>query len=141
MTGTAAPIATGELTVRHLDGDQFAIDVRGHTVVVDQPVEVGGTDEAPSPTELFVGGLAGCVAYYARRYLARHELAADGLEVTASYLIGDRPARVTEVRLEIVAPGSLPAGRRDALLAVASRCTVHNTLVAPPAITVRYAGP
>ena len=63
---------TDEVRVRHLDGDRFAIDVRGHTLLVDQPAEAGGTDTAPTPTELFIAGLASCVAFYARRYAARH---------------------------------------------------------------------
>jgi len=43
-----------QLVVHHLDGDRFAIDVRGHRLLVDQPVGAGGTDTAPTPTELFV---------------------------------------------------------------------------------------
>jgi putative redox protein len=74
---------SGELGVRYLDGDRFAIDVRGHVLLVDQPVDAGGTDEAATPTELFIGGLASCVAFYARRYLARHAIPTTGLAVHA----------------------------------------------------------
>src|SRR6478752_1116476 len=85
---------TEDVRVRHLDGDRFAVDVRNHTLLVDQPLDVGGTDTAPTPTELFIAGLASCVAFYARRY---------------------------------------------AVLAVASHCTVHNTLTEPPTIAVALA--
>jgi len=125
-----------EITVRHLDGDRFTIDVRGHTITVDQPADAGGTDTAPTPTELFVASLAGCVAFYARRYLARHDIPADGLEVTAGHIMGGRPARVDEIRLRITPPAALPAERRDAFLAVAAHCTVHNSLTRPPAIRI-----
>ena len=37
------------ITVRHLDGDRFAIAIRDHTLTVDQPVADGGTDTAPTP--------------------------------------------------------------------------------------------
>ena len=47
---------TERLDVRHLDGDRFAIDVRGHTITVDQPVDAGGEDTARTLTELFVAG-------------------------------------------------------------------------------------
>jgi putative redox protein len=40
---------------------------------------VGGGDVGPTPTELFVAGLASCVAFYARRYLRRHDIDAEGL--------------------------------------------------------------
>jgi uncharacterized OsmC-like protein len=48
----------------------------------------------------------------------------------------DRPARVSDVRLRISVPGGVPAQRRDALLAVASHCTVHNTLRREPGISI-----
>ena len=128
------------MTVRHLDGDRFTIGVRDHLLTVDQPVNDGGADTAPTPTELFVAGLAACVAFYARRYLSRHQLPTDGLTVTAQYTLGLRPARVTDIRVDLQLPDGVPAERRDALLAVASHCTVHNSLTHPPEVTVTLAG-
>jgi uncharacterized OsmC-like protein len=128
------------MTVRHLDGDRFSIGVRGHTITVDQPIADGGEDTAPTPTELFVAGLVSCVAFYARRYLARHGLPVEGLTVSGDYELALRPARVAEVRIDITLPDGVPAERRDALLAVASHCTVHNSLETPPQVTVALAG-
>jgi len=125
-----------QLHVRHLDGDRFAIDVRGHTITVDQPIEAGGADTAPTPTELFAAGLGSCVAFYARRYLARHEISSEGLAVSLSFEMGGRPNRVTRIGIEITPPAEMPAERLDAFLAVASHCTVHNTLVDAPEIEV-----
>jgi len=130
---------TNDLTVRHLDGDRFAIEIRGHTITVDQPLADGGTDTAPTPTELFIAGLASCVAFYARRYLARHQLSAEGLRVSADYDIGGRPTRVTRISVLITPPHDLPAERRDAFLAVASHCTVHNTLAEAPSVDIHLA--
>jgi putative redox protein len=127
---------TENLAVRHVSGDRFAIDIRGHTITVDQPVDAGGDDTAPTPTELFVAGLVSCVAFYARRYLARHDLSAHGLAVTATYDIGGRPTRVTKISVRITPPADLPTDRRDAFLAVASHCTVHNTLNEPPPVEI-----
>jgi uncharacterized OsmC-like protein len=124
------------LTVQHLEGDRFAIDVRDHSFTVDQPVVDGGADTAPTPTELFVAGLASCVAFYARRYLARHALPTEGLSVTTDYSLGGRPARVTDVAIRIHLPEGVPAERREPLLAVASHCTVHNSLTTPPEVSV-----
>ena len=124
------------IAVRHVEGDRFDITVREHTFSVDQPVSDGGTDTAPTPTELFVASLTSCVAFYARRYLARHNLPTEGLAVTAHYAMGNQPARVSEITVDIDLPDGVPAERRAALLAVASHCTVHNTLENAPAVTV-----
>ena len=73
------------MRVRWEADDFFAVQVREHTVTVDQPAELGGADVGPTPTELFVAALASCVAFYARRYLRRHHIDPAGLEVTTSY--------------------------------------------------------
>lgn len=125
-----------EMRVRHLDGDRFAIDVRGHTITVDQPTDAGGDDTAPTPTELFVAGLASCIAFYARRYLARHDLPADGLEIAVEYALGGHPALVSDISVRITPRAAVPVERRDAFLAVASHCTVHNTLENAPDIRI-----
>ncbi|WP_411158572.1 OsmC family protein [Streptomyces sp. TRM68416] len=146
MTGTAPQTLDTDrrhdadvhrLEVAHLDHDAYAVDIRGHHLQVDQPTEAGGTDTAPTPTELFAASLATCVAFYAGRYLQRHRLPRSGLRVRAEFTMAtDRPARVTALRVVVVPPPDLPRQRRDALLAVASHCTVHNTLHQPPAVTV-----
>ena len=132
-------MSSAPLAVTHLGGDRFEIAVRGHTITVDQPTADGGADTAPTPTELFIASLASCVAFYARRFLARHDLPTDGLAVDATYSISPRPARVGEIDLVLRVPDGVPADRRDALLAVASHCTVHNSLEAAPEVTITMA--
>jgi uncharacterized OsmC-like protein len=122
------------MTVEHEAGDRFAVRVRDHRVVVDQPVHLGGADTGPTPTELFVAGLAGCVAFYGRRFLARHHLPED-LRVTAEFdMSEDRPARVAAVRLRVEA--DVPPARLVAFRRVLEHCTVHNSLRAPPGVVI-----
>lgn len=122
--------------VSHVEGDRFAITIRGHVIHVDQPESDGGTDSAPTPTELFVASLAACVAFYARRYLQRHGLPEDGLTVCAQAEFGAKPARVARMMLVLTLPAGIPEDRRAALLAVASHCTVGNTLDHPPEVRI-----
>jgi putative redox protein len=131
----------GRVTVRHVDGDAYAITARGHGVLTDQTVADGGKDAAATPTELLVASLASCVAFYTGRYLVRHGLDRAGLAVTAEFaMAAGRPARVGAVRLRITAPGGVPPQRTGALLAVASHCTVHNTLRQQPDVSIELAG-
>lgn len=138
---TAAVLASAQdaerMDVRFVSGESYEVAVRGHRVLVDQPVESGGCDEAPTPTELFVASLATCVAFYAGRYLTRHGLSRDGLGVSVGFeMATDRPARVSGIRLTVRVPADLPAQKRQALQAVVAHCTVHNSLTAPPAVTI-----
>jgi putative redox protein len=130
-----------ELVVRHQDRDGYQVEVRGHTVQVDQPVDAGGDDRGPTPVELFVGSLAACVAHYAGRYLARHGLRAEDLRVEAAWAMADRPARVSSVSIGIQPPVGLPPERAAGLLAVARHCTVHNSLGGRPVVTVELIAP
>ena len=127
------------MRVEHAGGDQFEINVRGHVIRVDQPVKDGGADTAPTPTELFIASLASCVAFYARRFLARHDLPTDGLAVEASFEMGSKPARVAGIEVRLIMPQGVPPERQAALLAVASHCTVHNTLESAPAVSITLA--
>jgi putative redox protein len=133
----AADGAASQVDVSYLGGESYAVATRGHLLLTDQPVAAGGADSAMTPTELLVASLSSCVAFYAGRYLARHGLNRDGLHVTADFTTAtDRPARVGKVRLTIWVPGGIPPGREAALLAVASHCTVHNTLRHPPEVAI-----
>ena len=130
---------TQVMRVRWLAEDHFDIQVRDHTITVDQPVEVGGADVGPTPTELFVASLASCVAFYARRYLRRHGIDPAGLEVTTSYRMGTKPARVAAIDMEIHLSREIPSERRAGLLAQAGHCTVHNSIAHTPDIAITLA--
>jgi uncharacterized OsmC-like protein len=129
---------TPAIVVGLVDRDRMRIAVRGHELFADQPVEDGGDDSAPSPTEIFLAGLAGCVAFYAQRFLRRHGLTTDGLKVSCSYGWAENPHRVGEIDLRVDAPG-LTSEKREAFARVIEHCTVHNTMRQPPAIRIDVA--
>lgn len=126
-----------QLDVRFVAGESYEVDVGGHRVIVDQPVDYGGHDSAPTPTDLFAAALAACVAFYAGRFLTRHGYSRDGLGVSASYeMAPERPARVGKISVTVQVPASLPLGRWPALRSVVAHCTVHNSLLTPPAVAI-----
>ncbi len=127
---------TAMVRVGHPDGDRLRIDIRGHEIWSDQPVEDGGGDTAPTPTELFLAGLASCVAFFAERFLRRHGLSTEGLAVACAYAWADNPHRVGEIELTVDAP-ALTTQRREAFLRVIEHCTIQNTLRQPPAVRIR----
>lgn len=118
---------TSTIAVRHLGGDRLGIQVREHELGADQPVEGGGEDTAPTPTELFLAGLASCVAFYAERFLRRHGLSTDGLVVSCEHTWAKDPTRVGQIDMIVEAPG-LTTVRLEAFSPVVAHCPVHNTL-------------
>jgi len=130
------------LRIEHQGGDRFAIDVRGHRVVVDQPEAAGGHDEGPTPTELFVASLAACVGFFAERFLRRHDLPVEGLAVEARFdFANERPARVEWIELDVRLPAAIPESRRVALERVIEHCTVHESIRTEPEVLTRVVEP
>ncbi len=129
-----------QMEISFIAGESYEISIRGHRVVVDQPEDAGGDDLAPTPTELLVGSLASCVAFYAGRYLTRHGHSRDGLTVSTRFdMATDRPARVSGIQIMVKVPTELPEDRWPALAAVVEHCTVHNTLRNPPPVSIELA--
>jgi putative redox protein len=120
-------------------GVRFRADVGGHVLTFDQPIQAGGTDMGPSPTDVFVASLAGCVAYYVERFLERHGVDAQGLRVVTDFEMAKHPSRVAEIQLAVVIPAGLPDDLRAPLLAVAEHCTVHNSIAVAPRVRIELA--
>jgi putative redox protein len=127
---------TAVIRAAHQGGDRLLMTVRGHTLYSDQPVADGGEDTAPTPTEIFLAGLAGCIAFYAGRFLRRNGLTTEGLAVMCHYAWAENPHRIGEINLDVEAP-VLTAAKREAFMRVIEHCTLHNTLLLPPDVRLK----
>jgi uncharacterized OsmC-like protein len=104
---------------------------------VDQPVEDGGGDAGPTPSELFVASLASCVVYFAGGFLARHAIDPSGLGVEATYEYSeDRPSRVSTIDIRVALPVGFPESKLAAFHKVVDACTVHNSLKQAPHVEI-----
>ena len=125
------------LTVNYQGGTKFGVRVRQHTLIQDQPIDAGGTDEGPSPVEVFMGSLAGCVGYFVARFCQRHAISAQGLSIEAEWAYAEHPHRVGSVALTVTLPeASLTPDQQEKLLKVAHGCTVHQSLLTPPELSL-----
>ena len=64
-------------------GDKFLIesDIRGHKVVIDQPANAGGTDTGPTPLELMLASLAGCIGTIGRIVAIQKRIELRGMDI------------------------------------------------------------
>ena len=103
------------------------VEVRGHTVVADEPEDSGGTNTGPSPEELLAASLASCSAITMVMYANRKGWEVGDVVVDVDYEPSQRgsPTRFTmEVRL----PKEMPEEQRERLMQIAAKCPVHRTL-------------
>jgi|SRR5271165_1338991 len=125
-----------EVKVRCLGGKKFEMKARQHQVLTDQPQDGDGSDTAMTPPELFLSAIGACAAFYAEEYLRVRGLPDEALEICVSASKGDRPARITHLSIEVVAPG-LTQRHRDGILRAVDACLLKNTLNKPPEIEVK----
>jgi uncharacterized OsmC-like protein len=126
-----------EIVVTTKNQDAYTVEIGPHTFVVDQPTVAGGTDLGPTPTDVFVSGLAACVAYYGGKYLRDNGLPPD-VTVRCRYRWAMNPNRVSRMELAVQAPG-LTDEHREAFMAAVDHCSVHHTLRQTPDVTVTVA--
>lgn len=106
----------------------------GHTVLVDEPLEAGGTDTGPSPTRLVAAGLAACTAVTMEMYAQRKgwEIGKVEVEVDVEY-DGPAPAAFS---VAIHLPDGLSGEQRERLLVIAAKCPVHKALASATPVSV-----
>ncbi len=108
-------------TYRHM------VDIRSHHVSVDEPLEAGGDDTAPSPQELLAASLASCTAITIEMYANRKGWDIGDVAVDVDYEPAQRGSP-TKFTMKVMLPKELPEEQRERLMQIAAKCPVHRTL-------------
>ncbi len=112
---------------RRTGGYQHDITIREHNLAADEPRELGGDDNAPSPQELLAASLAACSAITMEMYATRKGWDIGQLEVEAEYAPAERGCP-TRFNLVYRFPAGLSDDQVAKLTTIAARCPVHRTL-------------
>ncbi|MHB0938215.1 MAG: OsmC family protein [Armatimonadota bacterium] len=107
---------------------RFESEVRGHTMIVDQPAESGGDDTGPTPPELFVTALGTCVGVYAVHFCKKHSISTEGLVVHTDWNKATGPARLSDMSVSIELPAGVPDEKLGAFMKTVEQCLIHNTI-------------
>ena len=125
-----------KVVARRLQGFAHEIDIEGgHTIVVDEPADVGGTDTGPSPGRLLAASLASCTAVTMEMYAERkgwERRRGRGRRRRAPTTATSRPPSRSPCGCR---PGSSEE-QRERLLVVASKCPVHRALTGETTVTI-----
>lgn len=115
--------------------------VSGHHIThADEPIEAGGTDLAPSPTEMLMGALGSCIAMTMKMYAERKGWPLTGVDIELDFerfSAKDYPAYtgteqfVHEIYENIVLQGDLSDEQKMRLLEIAKKCPVSRVIELP----------
>lgn len=127
--------APGRVVARRRAGFVHEVETdRGHTLVIDEPPDQGGSDEGPSPTRTLAAALAACTAITAEMYAERKGWTLDDLEVVVEMEFTGPVPTTFDVTLRC--PGDLDDDQLERLRRVAAKCPVHRALAHESAVSV-----
>ncbi|HSJ44465.1 MAG TPA: OsmC family protein [Euzebyales bacterium] len=118
-------------------GYRSQVTVRDFDILADEPESVGGTDDGPTPTELFLASLATCftmaVAHASRKCdITLEQLA---VRVEADY----EGNRFAWIRVQVTTDLA-DADAEQLIERAKAYCFVSNTLIEPPRIEYAVGG-
>ena len=110
--------------------------VRKHFMVFDEPVDLGGDDNGPTPVEYMLSALGGCVAITLRMYAQRKGWDLGKIKVGVTQLeekTGDgiKKSLVEEISFE----KELTAEQKERLMQIAGKCPVAKMIKGETEIT------
>lgn len=116
------------------EGFAHDLEVDGHTLVVDEPEESGGTALGPRPTRLVGGALAACTAITVEMYAERKGWKLGDVEVDVDIEYDGAAPSSFDVTLKVQC--ELDDDQLERLRVIAGKCPVHRALASETPVTI-----
>ena len=117
------------------------VSVRDFEFVVDEPADLGGTNEGPNPVEYLLGAWAGCLNVVAQKVCEEHDVDLAGLEIDVEgdldprkfMGMADEPrAGFQEIRVELAVDTDADDETLETIREeVEARCPVGDNIMDP----------
>jgi len=115
--------------VTHHRGDMLFESVIGnHTIKIDVPESMGGSDRGPMPPQLFVASLGSCIGALVAQYCQNNGIDHEGMSVEVAFDKADDPTRLVDLKATVKLPNGDCEKRVKAIERVAEYCPVHSTI-------------
>jgi putative redox protein len=111
---------------------QTKVCVNHHTLIVDEPPEVGGKDTGPAPGDYLCMALASCTAITLRMYVDRKKWQVEKIKVKVTLVKGtETPSGNNTFYCSLSFVGVLDSEQQKRLQQIASACPIHRLLHKP----------
>ena len=126
-----------KVVARRREGYVHDVEIEGgrHRLVVDEPLEAGGTDAGPAPTRLLAAGLASCIAITIEMYAKRKEWEVGAVEVEVDVTYEDFTPNSFAATIRL--PPGLSKEQQERLMVIARKCPVHKVIASETPVSDR----
>lgn len=107
-----------------------------HTLIADEPEDLGGTDLGPTPISLLLSSLGTCKAITMRMYANLKKWPLKHIEIhLTSTTEKQGTQQTTHIQADIKLTGNLDDAQRARIIKIADRCPIHKLMTNPILIT------
>lgn len=116
----------------------YIIDTGAHTLMADEPIDMGGKDTGPAPYDFLLASIGACTAMTLRMYANHKALDVHDISVNlkqerihakdCSDCESNDDAYVHEIKRVIQIKGDITDEQKQRMLEIAEKCPVHKTL-------------
>ncbi len=105
------------------------INVRGHQLIGDEPLDHGGQDKGPRPQELVLSGLATCAASTMKMYADRKGWQVEQIFIEVKLITEKTDSgQISQITENIRIEGNIDADQKKRMVEIAGKCPVHRLL-------------
>jgi putative redox protein len=127
-----------EMDICFPEGQKVNANFDDFEIKTDQSVYSGGTGEAPDPFSLFLSSIGTCTGIYVLRFCQKRNIPTDSLKLVLKTKENEKTGLVEKIDITIHAGEEFPEKYKNAVLKVASLCSVKKHLENPPSIELNF---
>ncbi|MBN1679619.1 MAG: OsmC family protein [Anaerolineae bacterium] len=116
----------------------FETTINGHTLTIDVPESMGGSNRGVTPPQVFIASLSSCIGAFAASYCNEHGINTEGMTVSVSFEKVSDPTRLVNIKAHVELPNGEVGKRGTAVKRAALHCPVHETIKAFEGIAFEF---
>jgi uncharacterized OsmC-like protein len=129
-----------KITTYYKGGMLFESKIGKHTVTIDVPESMGGSDRGPMPPQLFIASLGSCIGAFVAQYCEHNGIDDTDMTVDFTFDKVEDPTRLVNLKATVNLPHGDCSKRVKAIERVAEHCPVHATISTLEGVTLEILG-